>query len=151
MIVLIMGLPGSGKTTLAIELKKITEQHGYTVSWYNGDMIREIYDDWDFSEQGRMRQAMRMREICISKMMEGTSDLILCDFVAPTFVAQTVIPVNRMIWMDTIKKSKYGDTNKIFEQPRRYDFRVRKKNAKLWAQIIFDNIMGNANENVKIS
>lgn len=53
--------------------------------------------------------------------------------------------------MDTIKKSKYGDTNKIFEQPRRYDFRVRKKNAKLWAQIIFDNIMGNANENVKIS
>lgn len=151
MIVLIMGLPGSGKTTLAIELKKITEQHGYTVSWYNADMIRELHNDWDFSEAGRMRQAMRMRELCISKMMEGTKDLILCDFVAPTNVAQTIIPVNKLIWMDTIKKSRYSDTNKIFEQPRRYDFRVRKKNAKLWAQIIFDNIMGNSNDTIKIS
>ncbi len=146
-----MGLPGSGKTTLAIELKKLAEYHNRTVSWYNADMIREIYDDWDFSEAGRMRQAMRMRQLCISKMMEGTSDLILCDFVAPTIVAQNIIPVGRMIWMDTIKKSKYSDTNKIFEQPRRYDFRVRKKNAKLWAQIIFDNIMGNTNDTIKIN
>lgn len=151
MIVLIMGLPGSGKTTLAIELKKITEQHGLTVTWYNADIIREIYDDWDFSEQGRMRQAIRMRQLCTSKMMEGTSDLILCDFVAPTIAAQIIIPVNRLIWMDTIKKSRYSDTNKIFEQPRRYDFRVRKKNAKLWAQIIFDNIMGSTNDTIKIS
>ena len=145
-----MGLPGSGKTTLATELKKITEQNGYAVTWYNADKVREEYNDWDFSEAGRMRQAMRMRDLCISKMMEGTSDLILCDFVAPTNVAQTVIHANRLIWMDTIKKSRYSDTNKIFEQPRRYDFRVRKKNAKLWAQIIFDNIMGNANENIQV-
>jgi len=150
MIVLIMGLPGSGKTTLAIELKKITEQHGYTVSWYNADMVREICDDWDFSEQGRMRQAIRMRDLCISKMMEHSTDLILCDFVAPSNVAQTIIHADRLIWMDTIKKSRYSDTNKIFEQPRRYDFRVRKKNAKLWAQIIFDNIMGNLNDTTKI-
>jgi adenylylsulfate kinase len=150
MIVLIMGLPGSGKTTLAIELKKITEQLGYTVSWYNSDMIREIYDDWDFSEQGRMREAMRMRDLCLSKMMERSTDLILCDFVAPTNVAQTIIHADRLIWMDTIKKSRYSDTNKIFEQPRRYDFRVRKKNAKLWAQIILDNIMGNSSDTIKI-
>lgn len=145
-----MGLPGAGKTTLAIELKKITEQRGYTVSWYNGDMVREIYNDWDFSEQGRMRQAMRMRDLCLSKMMERSTDLILCDFVAPTNVAQTIIHADRMIWMDTIKKSRYSDTNKIFEQPRRYDFRVRKKNAKLWAQIILDNIIGNSNNTIKI-
>lgn len=149
MIVLIMGLPGSGKTTLAVELKKITEQHGFTVSWYNSDMIREIYNDWDFSDQGRMRQAMRMRALCLSKMMERSTDLILCDFVAPTNVDQTIIHADRLIWMDTINKSRYGDTNKIFEQPRRYDFRVRKKNAKLWAQILLDNVMGNSNDTIK--
>lgn len=151
MIVLIMGLPGSGKTTLATELKKITEQHGYIVTWYNADQIREIYSDWDFSEQGRLRQATRMRDLCTSKLMEGKSDLIICDFVAPTNVAQNIIPINRLVWMDTIKKSRYSDTNKIFEQPRLYDFRVRKKNAKLWAQIIFDNIMGSKNDTIKIS
>jgi len=151
MIVLIMGLPGSGKTTLAIELKKLTEQHGYSVSWYNADIVREVCDDWDFSEQGRIRQAMRMRDLCTSKMMERSTDLIICDFVAPTNVAQNLIPINRLVWMDTIKKSRYSDTNKIFEQPRLYDFRVRKKNAKLWAQIIFDNIMGSKNDTIKIS
>jgi len=141
MIVLIMGLPGSGKTTLATELKKITEQNGYAVTWYNADKVREEYNDWDFSEAGRMRQAMRMRDLCISKMMEGTSDIILCDFVAPTIVAQTIIHADRMIRMDTINKSRYSDNNKIFEQLRRYDFRVRKKNAKLWAQIIFERLL----------
>lgn len=151
MIVLIMGLPGSGKTTLAIELKKLTEQHGYSASWYNGDMVRELSNDWDFSEAGRMRQAMRMRDLCISKSMEKSKDIIICDFVAPTNVAQTIIHPDRLIWVDTIKKSRYSDTNKIFEQPRKYDFRVRKKNAKLWAQIIFDNIMGSKNDTIKIS
>lgn len=151
MIVLIMGLPGSGKTTLAIELKKLTEQHGYSASWYNGDMVRESSNDWDFSEAGRMRQAMRMRDLCISKLMEKSKDIIICDFVAPTNVAQTIIHADRLIWMDTLKKSRYSDTNKIFEQPRLYDFRVRKKNAKLWAQIIFDNIMGSKNDTIKIS
>ena len=141
-----MGLPGSGKTTLAEKLVPLLK-----AEWLNADRIREEYNDWDFSEAGRMRQAMRMRDLCISKMMEGTKDLILCDFIAPTNVAQTIIHADRLIWMDTIKKSKYSDTNKIFEQPRRYDFRVRKKNAKLWAQIIFDNIMGSTNDTIKIS
>ena len=151
MIILIMGLPGSGKTTLAIELKKLAEAHGQTVSWYNGDMLRELYNDWDFSEIGRLRQAMRMREMSTRKLMEGTSNLIICDFVAPTVNVQNLIPANKFIWLDTVKKSRYTDTNKIFEQPRLYDFRVRKKNAKLWAQIIFDNIIGSVNDTIKIN
>jgi adenylylsulfate kinase len=114
-------------------------------------MLRELYNDWDFSEIGRLRQAMRMREMSTKKLMEGTSNLIICDFVAPTANVQNLIPANKFIWLDTVKKSRYTDTNKIFEQPRLYDFRVRKKNAKLWAQIIFDNIIGSVNDTIKIN
>lgn len=146
-----MGLPGSGKTTLAIELKKLAELHNLAVSWYNGDMVRELYDDWDFSEDGRLRQAVRMRQLSTAKLMEGKTDLIICDFVAPTAIIQNIMHTNKIVWVDTIKKSRYSDTNKIFEPPRLYNFRIRKKNAKLWAQIIFDNIMGSTNDTFKIN
>jgi len=147
MRMLIMGLPGSGKTTLAIELKKLFESAGLTVSWYNADMIRELYNDWDFTEGGRLRQAFRMRQLS----HQSKSNIVICDFIAPTNAAQLMYEADRFIWMDTIKKSRYADTNKIFEQPRLYDFRVRKKNAKLWAQIIFDNIIGSVNDTIKIN
>ena len=53
-----MGLPGSGKTTLAKELKKIIN-----ASWLNADVIRKKYNDYDFSLQGTARQAKRMFKI----------------------------------------------------------------------------------------
>ena len=54
--ILIMGLPGAGKTTLAKELKKQLEALGKSVQWLNADAVREKFNDWDFSDAGRLRQ-----------------------------------------------------------------------------------------------
>ena len=57
-IILIMGLPGSGKTTLAKELVPLLD-----AKWLNADKIRTEYNDWDFSAEGRVRQANRMSNL----------------------------------------------------------------------------------------
>jgi adenylylsulfate kinase len=145
MNILIMGLPDSGKTTLSIELKRKLEESNYSVSWYNADIVREAYNDWDFSEEGRVRQAVRMNLLAHN----SKSDIVICDFVAPTIITQNVFRSDKFIWMDTIKKSKYKDTNALFQQPLHYDFRIHKKNSKLWSEIIFDNIMGTTNERIE--
>ncbi len=51
-----MGLPGSGKTYLAERLVPILN-----AAWYNADKLREMANDWDFSDEGRRRQSRRMR------------------------------------------------------------------------------------------
>ena len=72
--ILIMGLPGSGKTTLATALKaKLTADH------FNADEVRAKFNDWDFSEAGRIRQSKRMRELADA----STAEYVIADFVAP--------------------------------------------------------------------
>ena len=56
MKILVMGLPGAGKTHLAERLQKVLN-----CAWYNADKVREMANDWDFSPEGRVRQANRMR------------------------------------------------------------------------------------------
>ena len=127
-----MGLPGSGKTTLA---KKLVEFLNCT--WYNADEVREIYNDWDFSSEGRIRQAERMCRL--SNYNEGH---VVCDFVAPTEEIRNIYNADLTIWMDTIQQSRFEDTNSIFENPTKFDFRIQEKNSDKWAEIIFDYIRG---------
>ena len=70
-IILIMGLPGSGKTTLANEIapsldaKRLNAENLVPLinaKWINADEVRKAADDWDFSEEGRKRQAKRMAD-----------------------------------------------------------------------------------------
>ena len=77
--ILIMGLPGSGKTTLAEALRQELWQEGRTVTWLNADKVRAEFNDWDFTEEGRIRQSKRMRELADA----STNDFAICDFVAP--------------------------------------------------------------------
>ena len=56
--ILIMGLPGAGKTTLAEKLVKKID-----AIWINADEVRRKYNDWDFSNEGRLRQANRMKSL----------------------------------------------------------------------------------------
>jgi len=122
-IILVMGLPGAGKTTLADALaKKIKAKR------LNADEVRKEANDWDFSEEGRKRQAKRMAKAALELRSKG--HYVIADFVAPTPEARSLFPADCIIWMDTIKESRFDDTNKMFVKPKKYDFRITKKNLK---------------------
>mgnify|MGYP003352890020 CR=1 FL=1 len=114
MKILIMGLPNSGKTTLAKALsKELDAPH------INADEIRSLYNDWDFSLEGRIRQSKRISTLADKSLLK--SKYVICDFVCPTKETKDAFGDAFVIWMNTIKHSKYEDTNKIFEQPTKVD------------------------------
>jgi hypothetical protein len=137
--ILIMGLPGAGKTYLATELKKLLENSGKTVTWFNADEVRKQFDDWDFSESGRIRQSKRMHDLAEAC---GT-DYALCDFVAPLVEMRNNFKADWTVWVDTIREGRYADTNAMFREPDIYDFRVTEQNAQKWADFIADHIIDN--------
>ena len=106
--ILIMGLPGSGKTTLASKLSK-----ALNASHFNADEVRKMYNDWDFSDEGRWRQAERMRNL--THLSETEYNIV--DFVCPRISTRDIVSADFIIWMNTIESGRYEDTNKIFEKP----------------------------------
>ena len=153
--ILIMGLPGSGKTTLAGALKRYLEEHGEVsyaralnehigdfkcqVNWFNADDIRRKYNDWDFSNDGRIRQSIRMFQFS----MESGGDYVICDFVAPLVEMRNNFKADWTIWMDTIREGRYADTNAAFVEPEQYDFRVNEQDCEKWAEFIGEHIIDN--------
>jgi len=135
--ILVMGLPGSGKTTLAQALAEQLDEAGMVVSWFNADEVRAKYNDWDFSEAGRQRQSHRMRELADSVL----GDYVICDFVAPLPVMREIFAADWTIWVDTISEGRFTDTNSIFQAPDHYDFRVTEQSADTWAPIIGKHIV----------
>ena len=109
--VLIFGLPGAGKSTLA---EKLVEVLG-NADWHNADKIRETFNDWDFSPEGRERQSLRMRDYVRKSVAKGNYGV--ADFVCPTNELREKNVPEYVIWMDTIEEGRYEDTNKMFEQP----------------------------------
>ena len=132
-IILVMGLPGAGKTTLANELAKLIK-----AKRLNADEIRKAADDWDFSEEGRIRQSKRMAENAIKFKNEG--NYVIADFICPTPEARNLFPADIIIWVDTIKEGRFDDTNKMFVKPDKYDFHVTTQDAKNWAPKILKEI-----------
>jgi adenylylsulfate kinase len=132
-IILIMGLPGSGKTTLANELGPMLN-----AKRLNADEVRKEADDWDFSEEGRSRQAKRMANLAIKLKSEG--NFVVADFICPTPEARILFPADFIIWVDTIKEGRFEDTNKMFVKPEKYNFHVTTQDAKNWAPKILKEI-----------
>jgi len=130
--ILIMGLPGAGKTTLAEELQKSLQNAGQTVTWLNADAIRKKFDDWDFSLDGRIRQSTRMSAIAD----RSTDDYVIADFVAPLAVMREHFRADLTVWVDTISEGRFADTNKMFEAPDHYDVHVTSQDAARWSKLI---------------
>ena len=128
-----MGLPGSGKTTLANELATLLE-----AKRLNADEVRKEANDWDFSEEGRKRQAKRMADFAIKLKQEN--NYVVADFICPTPEARILFPADFVIWVDTIKEGRFDDTNKMFVKPDKYDFHVTTQDAKKWAPKIIKEI-----------
>ena len=129
-----MGLPGSGKTTLATNLVPLLE-----AKWLNADEVRKEADDWDFSEEGRTRQAKRMWNKALELKNQGFN--VVADFVCPTPAARELFPADYVIWMDTIEEGRFDDTNKMFVKPEKYNFKVSTMDAKVWADKIYEDII----------
>ena len=132
-IILVMGLPGAGKTTLANELApKLNAKR------LNADEVRKAANDWDFSEEGRTRQAKRMAEAALKLKEEG--NYVIADFICPTHEARSLFPADYVIWVDTIKKGRFEDTNQMFVKPEKFNFHVTTQDAKVWASKIAEDL-----------
>ena len=128
-----MGLPGSGKTTLAKLLAPM-----FNAVWINADVVRKEADDWDFSEEGRKRQSLRMWTLAEEAIDRNRN--VVADFVCPTEETRTQFKADYTVWMDTIKEGRFEDTNKMFQNPSTYDFRVTHQEANMWAYLIKQDI-----------
>ena len=133
MKILIMGLPGSGKTTLAQMMVP-----RLNAVWLNADEVRKEANDWDFSEDGRRRQSLRMRSLAEGAV--GNNRTVVADFVCPTQKTREHFGADYVIWMDTIKEGRFEDTNKMFVEPTEYNFRVTSKDAEMWAFLVVQEI-----------
>ena len=132
-IILIMGLPGAGKTYLARRLVPYLK-----AVWLNNDEVRKKDNNWDFSYEGRDRQSKRMRDLAQKALNEGKH--VVADFVCPTPKTRKDFNADIVIWVDTIKKGRFEDTNKMFIKPNKFDFRVTEQNAEKWSLQIFEDM-----------
>lgn len=158
--ILIMGLPGAGKTYFAERLKKFLEENSKVsqmplerlcqhevaplywdakVKWFNADEVRKSYNDWDFSKEGRVRQSLRMAEFAL----KSSADFVICDFVAPLPEMRHNFKADWTIWIDTIDEGRYEDTNKAFVKPEIYDFRITEQDANKWIGFVGNYILEN--------
>jgi len=126
--ILIMGLPGSGKTTLSEQLaKKLDGQIGRL----NADVVRKNFDDWDFSYEGRKRAAKRIANLSHTEPLR--LDYCITDFICPLPEFRRIFDADFTIWMNTIKEGRFDDTNQLFSPPNKdeYDLEITSWNYNI--------------------
>ena len=132
--ILIMGLPGSGKTTLARELAHLIK----AVHWNADDVRQNINKDLGFSVEDRVEQSRRMGWLCDNVTRAGYS--CIADFVCPTPDTRSAFGDCISIYMDTLKAGRYEDTNKLFVPPEVYNWKVMDYNAKYYATMFAEHL-----------
>ena len=134
--ILIIGLAGSGKTTLA---KSLNEK--LNAKWINGDLVRKKYADWDFSKVGIFRQLKRVAKLA----KKSKKKYVVIDFICPFEKGRKIIKPDILIWMDTVKKGRFikKSIDHFFEKPEDYTFRIKRKNSYLWSKKILKYISSN--------
>lgn len=136
MKILIMGLSGAGKSELAKELHHLFKQRQIKSKRINGDEVRQKFNDWDFSNEGRLRQAQRIEDIA----KNSREDVVIADFIAPTKETRSIFNADMLVWLDTVKSSNYANTDEVFQKPKDYHLKINKKDSKKWAKTIFNKI-----------
>ena len=137
--ILIMGLPGSGKSFLAKELNKRLK-----ATWLNADEVRKKFNDWNFSKKGVLRQAKRMKSLA----GESKKKFIIADFVCPYEEGRKIFKPDYLIWMDTIKQGRLSTFDKTFQKPKKFDFKINSKNVKLYSKLIYNKIKNRSTTNI---
>lgn len=127
--ILIMGLPGAGKTTLANELSSLLN-----AAVFNADAVREnINKDLGFSLEDRLEQATRMGWMC--DRVAETGSHVIADFICPTPETRKAFGDAFVIWVDRISEGRFEDTNKLFVAPEHYNLRVTADgDPRHWAE-----------------
>ncbi len=120
MIILIIGLPGAGKTALATQLAAKTNS-----IHINADVVRaDLSSDLGFSIEDRIEQARRVG--AIARLLSDQDRDVVVDFICPTKATRESFGrADKIIWVDRINKSQYEDTNAIWEDPLEYDLRIK--------------------------
>ena len=130
--ILIIGLPGSGKTTLAKKLKiKLKAE------WLNADKVRQKFNDWDFSKKGVLKQAKRMGALA----KKSKKKFVIADFICPYEKGRKLFEPDYLIWMDTIKKGRLPTFDKSFQKPKKFDLRIKEKNSVKFSNIIKNELI----------
>ena len=110
----------------------------FNAVWLNADEVRKKADDWDFSEEGRKRQSLRMWSFAEEAV--DANRTVVADFICPTEATRKEFDADYTVWVDTIKEGRFEDTNKVFQEPEKYDFRVTHQEADMWAYLIKQDI-----------
>jgi cytidyltransferase-like protein len=127
--ILIMGLPGAGKTSLTNALAPLLN-----AVVFNADAVRaNLSPDLGFSHQERVEHARRMGWMCDRVVEAGGT--VIADFICPTAETRTAFGEAFTIWVDRIESGRFQDTNRMFIRPDAFDLRVEPKGTpQFWAE-----------------
>jgi cytidyltransferase-like protein len=127
--ILVMGLPGAGKTTFANVLAPLLN-----AVVFNADAVRaNLSRDLGFSQQDRIEHARRMGWMCDRVVEAGGT--VIADFICPTLETRAAFGDCFTIWLDRIQAGRFEDTNRIFVPPERFDVRISAEGTpQYWAE-----------------
>lgn len=134
MKILIMGLPGSGKTTLA---KLLAPE--LNAVWHNADEVRKtVHTDLGFKEEDRLENARRL-SFWADKVVES-GHYSITDFICPTAEMRKIFNADFTIWIDRIKEGRFDDTNQLFTPPKKYDVRLADGTPEEWLNTVLKKL-----------
>ena len=112
MIIQIIGLPGSGKTTLAKELVK-----HFGAIHLNADEVRDFVNyDLGFSHEDRIEHSRRLGGM--ARLFQEQGKDVVVDFVCPTLDTRKAFgDADVVVFMDRVQESIYKDTNLMWQRP----------------------------------